>query len=58
MWYHTEIIALNKYNYVADYNMDDDTIYNGGGHIPFDIIMTRRMVDIDEIKSDVSVEAI
>ena len=34
VWYPIEKIVSKKDNHTEDYNMDSETIYNSGGHIP------------------------
>ena len=46
LWFHVEVVAVKKYNYMADYNMYNETICNVGVNIPYVIIMTRVMVDV------------
>ena len=58
VWCHIELIAVNKDNYMEDYTMDDETICSSAGHIPFTIRMMRVMMDVEDVKSDVSAEGI
>ena len=43
---------------MEDYTMDDETICSSAGHIPFTIRMMRVMMDVEDVKSDVSAEGI
>ena len=38
--------------------MDDETICNGGGHIPSAISMTRGMMDVEDVNSEVAAKYI
>ena len=58
MWCHVELIEVKKYNYAEYYNMDGDTIWNGGGQITSVIIMRRVIMDAEDIKIETAEEYI
>ena len=56
VWCHVDIVAVKKYNYEADYNMDGNTICNDGGNITSVTRTERRMMDVDDVNSEVAAE--
>ena len=48
---HIDLISVLKYNYVEDYNMDNEIVCNGRGPIPSDIRITRGMINVEDVRS-------
>ena len=58
VWCHVELNAVKKDNYVADYKMDNNNICNDKGHIQHEINMMWRMMDVEDVNSEVVAEDI
>ena len=51
-WYRS--VVLCRYHFSLKYNMDNETIYNYWGDIPYAISMMREIMDVEDVKSEVT----